>query len=72
MELSYKKHDNEKLFDTLEKSYNEKVSGNSKDIEIEWESIKKVSDYFKYEIKTKFRILGMTDVEVKEENKTVI
>jgi hypothetical protein len=50
-----------KLF---EESYTEKLQSNGKEIVIEWSAKKKVSDYFKEEIKVKWHILGLTDAEV--------
>lgn len=47
-----------------EDKYSEKIKGDSKDIEIEWTATKEVTDYFKFEIKIKFQILGLTKVEV--------
>ena len=54
-----------------EKEYTEKLSGNSKGIEIKWEATKEVSDYFKYKLKLTWRILGLTDEEVELEGKKV-
>lgn len=48
----------------IEDSYSEKVKSNGKELEIEWTASKKVTDYFKITIKIKWRILGLTDVEV--------
>ena len=48
----------------VEEQYAEKIKGTSKDIEIKWVGTKKVSDYFKFEIKVAFKIIGMEDVEV--------
>jgi hypothetical protein len=50
--------------DVDEEKYSEKVSGNSKDIDIEWKVAKKVSDYFRNEYKIAFEIKKLTDVEV--------
>lgn len=47
-----------------EKKYSEKISGNTKDIDIEWESNKKLTDYFKIIIKVKFKISKLKEVEV--------
>lgn len=58
-------------YDVTEKSYNEKVMGESKDIEIEWDSTKKVSDYFKFQIKIKWKILGMKKTKVKKGDREV-
>lgn len=52
-----------------EKNYSEKVTPGGKEIEIEWEAKKKVSDYFRFVLKPKWRILGMTDVEVEKNGK---
>jgi len=53
-----------------EKTYNEKINPTGKEIEIRWEAKKKISDYFRFVLKVEWRILGMTEVEVKkEENK---
>ncbi len=54
----------EEGFSVEEEKYVEKVKGNSKDLEIEWSGKRKVTDYFRDKIKVKFRILGLTEVEV--------
>jgi len=50
----------------IEKKYSEKIKGDSKDIEIEWECYKKVNDYFRLKLKVKTRVIGLTNVEVQE------
>lgn len=52
--------------DLLEKAYKEKLKGDAKDIEIEWECTEKVTDYFKFEVKVDLRILGLKEVEIAE------
>lgn len=54
----------EENYGTTEKKYSEKVTGNEKEIKIEWESIKTVSDYFRIQVELKYEILRMTEVEV--------
>jgi len=50
-----------------EKKYSEKIAGGGKKtIEIKWEGFRKVTDYFKYQIKVKFEITEFTDVEVEK------
>jgi len=49
--------------DVAETKYAEKLKGDSKDIDIEWIGTRKVTDYFKFQIKAAFRILGLKDVE---------
>jgi len=52
-------------YDLNEKQYKEVISaGNAKEIEIEWDAVRKVSDYFRFEIKVNWHIIGMTSVEV--------
>ena len=59
--------DNE--YDVTEKVYSEKITPSGKEIEIEWEADRKISDYFKFVIKVTWRILGMVDVEVQKDGK---
>ena len=47
-----------------EDKYSEKVSGNKREINIEWKVTKDVSDYFKEEYKIKMKIAELTEVEV--------
>ena len=49
-----------------EDKYSEKISGDSKNIDVEWTGTRKVTDYFKFEIKVSFRIIGLTEVEIQE------
>jgi hypothetical protein len=52
-------------YDVNEKSYKEVLqAGGAKEIEVEWEATKKVSDYFKNWIKVKFHPMGLTSAEV--------
>lgn len=52
-----------------EEQYIEKKKTDEKDVEIQWRAWKKVTDYFKFEIKLYWRILGMRDVEIVENGK---
>jgi hypothetical protein len=56
-------------FTIKEKAYTEKISGGGKEIIIQWDSGKKVTDYFKNHIKVDWHILGMKDAEVEIEGK---
>ena len=53
----------ETALDVAETKYVEKLKGDSKDIDIEWIGVRKVTDYFKFEVKAVFRILGLKEVE---------
>lgn len=52
-----------------EKEYSEKAKGEAKEIEIKWEANQKVNDYFKFQLKVEWRILGMKDVEIIKDGK---
>jgi len=52
-------------YDVVEKSYKEVVQGGgAKEIEVEWDALKKVSDYFRFLMSVKFHPMAMTSVEV--------
>lgn len=53
--------------DISEKKYSEKISGDSKRIDVEWEGAKKMTDYFKFEGKVEMQIIGLTNVEVTQD-----
>jgi hypothetical protein len=53
----------------VEEEYAEKVSGNAREMVIKWNASKTLTDYFKIEIKIKFEIYGLTDVEVEMDGK---
>lgn len=52
-------------YDVNEKTYKEVIgAGGAKEIEIEWDATRKVSDYFKFNMIIKWHIIGMTSVDV--------
>ncbi|MBU1129462.1 MAG: hypothetical protein KJ949_02410 [Nanoarchaeota archaeon] len=51
-----------------EEKYAEKLAGDSKEINISWIGTKKITDYFKYQVKVSFRILNMKEVEIMQGN----
>ncbi|HED06383.1 MAG TPA: hypothetical protein ENI61_06840 [Ignavibacteria bacterium] len=55
----------------FEKKYDEKLEGDSKKIQIEWAGGKKLTDYFKFEIKVKFKITGLKKVEITQNGKKI-
>jgi len=57
--------------DVSEGKYAEKLSGDSKKIDIEWVGTRKITDYFKAEFKIKFAILGLTETEITEAGKKI-
>jgi hypothetical protein len=51
--------------------YNEKLSSNGKEVIILWTAERKITDYFKFQIKLDWHILGMKDAEVEIDGKKV-
>ena len=47
-----------------ENKYAEKLSGDSKSIDVEWSGSSLLSDYFKMEVKVTFKVTGLTNVEI--------
>ena len=47
-----------------EDKYTEKLKGDKKDIEIESTGERKVTDYFKFQVKVKFEIIGLKEIEI--------
>jgi len=58
-------------YDVFERKYVEKVSGDSKDVEIKWECMKEISDYFRFVIVLDWLVLGMKKVKIKREDKEI-
>lgn len=48
----------------IEDEYEEKLSGNSKDIKVKWTGKAELAEYFHYDIKIEFRVRFLTEVEV--------
>jgi phosphopantetheine adenylyltransferase len=50
----------------IEEKYAEKLMGDAKNIEVIWKGLREITDYFKYEVKIAFRVLGMKKVEINQ------
>ena len=50
--------------DMEESKYEEKIAGEVKNLQVEWKGTKKLTDYFKSEIKVSFRITGLSNIEI--------
>jgi hypothetical protein len=61
----------ESLLDLMEGKYAEKISGDSKGIDVEWTGARKVTDYFKFQIDVKFKVLNLTNVEITQDGKKI-
>lgn len=58
-------------YGVTENVYKEKLSGAGKEIIIDWDASKGVTDYFKYKINLSWHILTMKDAEVEIDGKKV-
>ncbi len=50
--------------EVVEDKYGEKLSGDAKNVDIEWTGTRKLTDYFKEEVKVTFAIKNLTKVEI--------
>ena len=49
-----------------ESKYEEKLSGDTKSIVVEWAGTRELTDYFRFDIKVSFSIGGLTNVEINQ------
>lgn len=54
----------ETSLDLAEEKYSEKLEGNSKNIDIEWAGVRNMSDFFRFKVKVKFKIIKLEKVEI--------
>ncbi|MBT3404540.1 hypothetical protein HN832_03630 [archaeon] len=54
-----------------ESKYAEKLSGDMKEIDIEWNGFTKLTDYFRFDMKVTFKILAMKQVEIVQDGKKI-
>jgi hypothetical protein len=54
-----------------ETKYEEKLKGDEKEITVEWEGEKELTDYFRFDIKVRFDIVGLKSVEVTQGGKKI-
>jgi len=55
----------------IEEKYVEKISGDIKAMDIVWTGFRKITDYFKFEIKVTWRITNMREIEIVKDGKKV-
>lgn len=61
----------EKDMKISEDKYVEKLMGDSKDIEIVWSGSRKVTDYFKFDVKVTIKVGGLTNVELVQDGNKI-
>ena len=54
-----------------EDKYVEKLSGDSKNIDIVWSGKRKITDYFQFEAKIAFKVLNLTKVEITQNGRKI-
>jgi len=54
----------------IEKNYNEKITPQGKEVEIQWVAFRKISDYFRFELKFTWRVI-LTPIEVEKNGKKI-
>jgi len=54
-----------------EYKYVEKIKGNEKEIDVQWRGEKKLTDYFKFEIKVDFEVRMLKEVEIVKDGKKI-
>jgi hypothetical protein len=52
-----------------ETKYAEKISGDAKNIDIDWSGSAKLTDYFRFDVKVTFQVIGLTKLEVVQDGK---
>jgi len=50
--------------DMKETKYTEKIEGTTKKIDVEWEGDRKLTDYFRFDTKVKFKVDNLKEVEI--------
>lgn len=55
----------------MEDKYIEQLEGSAKNIDVVWTGIKKVTDYFKFQVEVSFRLIRLTNVEISKDNKKI-
>jgi len=54
-----------------EKKYIEKITGNSKTVEVKWFGKRKLTDYFEFDIEVEMKITDLTNVEVNQDGQKI-
>ena len=57
--------------DISEDKYAEKISGDAKNIDIVWSCQRKITDYFRFDAKVTFQVLGLTKLEIVQDGKKI-
>ena len=58
-------------YKVIEKKYKEKVTPDGKEIEFEWAATRKITDYIRFEIDLKWRLLRLQEVEITQNGEKI-
>ena len=61
----------EMSIDSSEVKYEEKLKGDEKEIIVEWEGKRELTDYFRFDIKIEFEIKGLKNIEVMQDGRKI-
>jgi len=61
----------EESMELKEKKYSEQIYGNSKNIDIEWNCMKRFTDYFRFDAIITFKIIGLSNVEINQDGQKI-
>ena len=57
--------------DLSETKYEEKIDGDAKNLEIKWVGLKKMTDYFRFDVEVEFRVLSLTKLEIVQDGRKI-
>jgi len=55
----------------VEDKYVEKLKGDAKEIDVEWTCKRKITDYFLFELKVKFKVINLKKIEINYEGSKI-
>jgi len=54
-----------------ENKYVEKLQGDTKEIDVEWNGFTKLTDYFRFDMKVTFKLLNLKEVQITQDGKKI-
>ncbi len=65
----YKWLSEETQLDVAEEKYAEKITGDAKGIKVKWKGVRKVTDYFMFQVDVEFEVINLTNVEINQDGR---
>ena len=63
--------DQEVNLELSEEKYSEKIEGDGKNIDVAWVGQRKLTDYFRFDVKVEFKVLGLTKLEIVQDGRKI-